>query len=152
MKVNLSKTVKNLCSNQNMTLKDLANKMGIASESLSRTLKGNPQLATLENIAKCLNVDVCDLFPSSTDNNAVPLRSIIVYDEVTYISDDLDGLIKNVREICSKEGIGLHKDKLPSIDFYTQHLAVSNAYESIYYFDFMRPCSYNFIKYFSTCE
>lgn len=110
MKVNLSKTVKNLCSNQNMTLKDLANKMGIASESLSRTLKGNPQLATLENIAKCLNVDVCDLFPSSTDNNAVPLRSIIVYDEVTYISDDLDGLINNVREICSKEGIGLHKD------------------------------------------
>ena len=62
MKVNLSKTVKNLCSNQNMTLKDLANKMGIASESLSRTLKGNPQLATLENIAKCLNVDVCDCF------------------------------------------------------------------------------------------
>ena len=110
MKVNLSKTVKNLCSNQNMTLKDLANKMGIASESLSRTLKGNPKLATLENIAKCLNVDVRDLFPSSKDNNAVPLRSIIVYDGVTYISDDLDGLINNVREICSKEGIGLNKD------------------------------------------
>ena len=110
MKVNLSQTVKKLCANQNITLKDLANMMGIAPESLSRTLNGNPQLATLENIAKCLNVDVCDLFPSSTDNNAVPLRSIIVYDEVTYISDDLDGLINNVREICSKEGIGLHKD------------------------------------------
>ena len=110
MKVNLSQMVKNLCTNQNMTLKDLANKMGIASESLSRTLKGNPKLATLENIAKCLNVDVRDLFPSSKDNNAVPLRSIIVYDEVTYISDDLDGLINNVMEICSKEGISLNKE------------------------------------------
>ena len=110
MKVNLSQTVKKLCTNQNMTLKDLANMMGIAPESLSRTLNGNPQLATLENIAKCLNVDVRDLFPSYTDNNAVPLHSIIVYDGVTYISDDLDNLINNVREICSKEGVGLDKE------------------------------------------
>lgn len=107
MKVNLSQTVKKLCNNQNMTLKDLANKMGIASESLSRTLNGNPQLATLENIAKCLNVDVRDLFPSSTDNNAVPLRSIIVYDGVTYISDNLDSLICCVKEICAKENVKL---------------------------------------------
>ena len=110
MKIYLSQTVKKLCTNQNMTLKDLANMMGIAPESLSRTLNGNPQLATLENIAKYLDVDIRDLFPSSTDNNVVPLHSIIVYDGVTYISDDLDGLINNVREICSKEGIGLNKD------------------------------------------
>ena len=110
MKVNLSQMVKNLCTNQNMTLKDLANKMGIASESLSRTLKGNPQLATLENIAKCLNVDVRDLFPSSKTNNIVTLHSIIVYDGVTYISEDLESLINNVRVICNKEGIGLNKD------------------------------------------
>lgn len=110
MKVNLSQTVKKLSANQNITLKDLANKMGIASESLSRTLKGNPQLATLANIAKCLNVDVRDLFPSSTDNNAVSLHSIIVHDGVTYISDDLENLINNVREICAKEGISLNKE------------------------------------------
>ena len=110
MKVNLSQTVKKLCNNQNMTLKDLANKMGIASESLSRTLKGNPQLATLENIAKCLNVDVRDLFPSSKTNNIVTLHSIIVYDGVTYISEDLESLINNVRVICNKEGIGLNKE------------------------------------------
>ena len=110
MKVNLSQTVKKLCTNQNMTQKDLANKMGIASESLSRTLKGNPQLATLENIAKCLNVDVRDLFPSSKTNNIVTLHSIIVYDGVTYISEDLESLINNVRVICNKEGIGLNKE------------------------------------------
>lgn len=38
MKVNLSVTVKKLCNSQGLTLKDLANKMGIASESLSRTI------------------------------------------------------------------------------------------------------------------
>ena len=110
MKVNLSQTVKKLCNSQGLTLRDLANKMGIASESLSRALNGNPQLATLENIAKCLNVDVRDLFPSSKTNNSVTLHSIIVYDGVTYISDNLDSLINNVREICTKEGISLNKE------------------------------------------
>ena len=110
MKVNLSVTVKKLCNSQGLTLKDLANKMGIASESLSRTINGNPQLATLENIAKCLNVDVRDLFPSSKTNNIVTLHSIIVYDGVTYISEDLESLINNVRVICNKEGIGLNKE------------------------------------------
>ena len=109
MKVNLSVTVKKLCNSQGLTLKDLANKMGIASESLSRTINGNPQLATLENIAKYLDVDIRDLFPSSTDNNVVPLHSIIVYDGVTYISDDLEKLINNIREICTKEGVSLNK-------------------------------------------
>ena len=109
MKIYLSQTVKKLCTNQNMTLKDLANMMGIARESLSRTLNGNPQLATLENIAKYLDVDIRDLFPSSTDNNVVPLHSIIVYDGVTYISDDLEKLINNIREICTKEGVSLNK-------------------------------------------
>ena len=110
MKANLSTTVKKLCNNQNMTLKDLANMMGIAPESLSRTLNGNPLLATLENIAKCLEIDIRDLFPSSTANNVVSLHSIIVYDGVTYISDDLDSLINDVRTICDKEGINLNKE------------------------------------------
>ena len=110
MKVNLCVTVKKLCNSQGLTLKDLANKMGIASESLSRTINGNPQLATLENIAKCLGVDVRDLFPSSTAYNVVSLHSIIVHDGVTYISDDLENLINNVKEICIKEGISLNKE------------------------------------------
>ena len=52
MKVNLSATVKDLCRMQGITLKDLAHKIGIAPESLSRTLNGNPQLSTLEVSAK----------------------------------------------------------------------------------------------------
>lgn len=44
MKVNLSTTVKELCRIQGITLKELAQRIGIAPESLSRTLSGNPQL------------------------------------------------------------------------------------------------------------
>ena len=62
MKVNLSQTVKKLCNNQNMTLKDLANKMEIAPESLSRAINGNPQLSTLESIATHLDVNISELF------------------------------------------------------------------------------------------
>ena len=107
MKVNLSITVKKLCNKRGMTLKDLANKMGIAFDSLSRTLNGNPQLVTLENIAKCLAIDVRDLFPTSNETNSVSLHSIIAYNGSTYILDNLDSLICCVKEICAKENVEL---------------------------------------------
>ena len=104
MKVNLSTTVKELCRIQGLTLKDLANRIGIAPESLSRTLNGNPQLSTLEAIASNLNVNLSDLFASSS---TISLRSIIVPDDTTYIAEDLNSLINNVKAICAKEGIEL---------------------------------------------
>lgn len=107
MKVNLSQTVKKLCNNQNMTLKDLANKMEIAPESLSRAINGNPQLSTLESIATHLDVNISELFSSSHENNSVSLHSIIVYNDRTYVSDNLDSLISSIKEICAKEGIEL---------------------------------------------
>lgn len=64
----LSSRVKKLCSERGITLKQLAEKMGIKPESLSRALNGNPQLSTLENITKTLEVDVSDLFNSRTPN------------------------------------------------------------------------------------
>ena len=87
MKVNLSQTVKKLCNNQNMTLKDLANKMEIAPESLSRAINGNPQLSTLESIATHLDVNISELFSFS---HTISLHSIIVHDNTTYIADDLN--------------------------------------------------------------
>ena len=104
MKVNLSTTVKELCNNQNMALKDLANKMEIAPESLSRAINGNPQLSTLESIATHLDVNISELFSFS---HTISLHSIIVHDNTTYIADDLNSLINNVKTICAKEGVEL---------------------------------------------
>ena len=104
MNTNLSTKVKELCRIQGITLKELAQSIGIAPESLSRTLNGNPKLSTLEAIARNLNVNLSDLFASSP---TITLRSIIVHDNITYIADDLDCLINNVKTICSKEGVEL---------------------------------------------
>lgn len=102
MNINLSTKVKELCRIQGITLKNLSQRIGIAPESLSRTLSGNPQLSTLEAIASNLNVNLYDLFSSSPTNS---LHSIIVHDNITYITDDLNSLINNVKAICAKEGV-----------------------------------------------
>lgn len=104
MNTNLSTKVKELCRIQGITLKELAQRIGIAPESLSRTLSGNPQLSTLEAIASNLNVELSDLFVSPP---TISLHSIIVHDNITYIADDLNCLINNVKTICSKEGVEL---------------------------------------------
>lgn len=74
MENNLSKSVKFLCKQQGITMRELAKKMGIAPESLSRAINGNPQLSTITKIAECLNIEVMDLFNSMLGNeNLLPL-------------------------------------------------------------------------------
>lgn len=74
MENNLSKSVKFLCRQQGITMRELAEKMEIAPESLSRAINGNPQLTTITRIAECLNVEVMDLFnPALGNENLQPL-------------------------------------------------------------------------------
>lgn len=54
--------VKELCKERGMTIKDIANKLGIDASNLSGSLKGNPKLSTLQDVAKALDVEVYDLF------------------------------------------------------------------------------------------
>ncbi|MBR3489550.1 MAG: helix-turn-helix transcriptional regulator [Bacteroidales bacterium] len=63
----MSHKVKELCKNKGITIKELAEKMDIAPESLSRAINGNPQLSTIRKIAETLGVSVTDLFDSSED-------------------------------------------------------------------------------------
>lgn len=83
----LSIRVKELCSERGITLKELSERMGIKPESLSRALNGNPQLSTLENIAKALKVGVAELLTGGRSNE--PLTSdftaMIVRNEETYL-------------------------------------------------------------------
>ena len=107
MSKQLASRVKELCADKGIQLKELASIMGVKPESLSRTLNGNPQLSSLENIAKALNVGVADLFVDKTENNIISstttpnsLHSIIVYKGKTYIADNLNDLLSHVRTIC----------------------------------------------------
>jgi transcriptional regulator with XRE-family HTH domain len=55
--------VKSICKEQGITLKELAKRMNISPEALSRLVSenGNPTLSTLGNVAKALGVEVYEL-------------------------------------------------------------------------------------------
>lgn len=64
--------IKELCQEQDITQKDLAEKMGISDISLNKTLRGEyPQLQTLEKIANTLNVPIVELFEKPNTGNIV---------------------------------------------------------------------------------
>ncbi len=107
MSKELASRVKEICADKGIQLKELASIMNVKPESLSRTLNGNPQLSSLENIAKALGVGVADLFADKTENCVISsstthnsLHSIIVYCDKTYIADNLNELLNHVRLIC----------------------------------------------------
>lgn len=86
MEYKLSNRVKELCRQRGMQLKDLAQKMNIAPESLSRAINGNPQLSTLTSIAVNLDVAMADLFPN---NNQATLNAIVLFNNKTYTAQNL---------------------------------------------------------------
>lgn len=83
----LSTRVKELCAERGISLKGLAERMGIKPESLSRALNGNPQLSTLENIAKALKVGVAELLTGvrSYEPLTSDFTAMVVKDGKTYL-------------------------------------------------------------------
>ena len=96
MEYNLSNRVKELCRQRGIQLKDLAQKMGIAPESLSRAINGNPQLSTIKSIAENLEIPISELF---TIKEQIPLNAIIVCKNKTYTAQSLSELKLYVNEI-----------------------------------------------------
>ena len=96
MECNLSNRVKELCRQRGIQLKDLAQKMGITPESLSRAINGNPQLSTISSIAVSLDIPISELF---TSKEQVPLNAIIAYKDKTYVAQTLSELKLLVNEI-----------------------------------------------------
>ncbi len=96
MKYNLSNRVKELCSQRGIQLKDLAKAMGIAPESLSRAINGNPQLSTITCIADNLGISISELFAVKEQ---IPLNAIIVCRDKTYTAQTLSELKLLVNEI-----------------------------------------------------
>ncbi|MEO0507688.1 MAG: helix-turn-helix transcriptional regulator [Bacteroidota bacterium] len=64
-------TVKQILKNKGMTQSDLAEKLGTTQETVSRQLGGNPTLKTLTEIATALEVDIRELFTSTTDKGGI---------------------------------------------------------------------------------
>ena len=101
MEYNLSNRVKELCRQRGIQLKDLAKGMGIAPESLSRAINGNPQLgnpqlSTITCIADNLGISISELFAVKEQ---IPLNAIIVCKDKTYTAQTLSELKLLVNEI-----------------------------------------------------
>ena len=60
--------VKKICKDKGLTITQLAERLNIKQESLSRAINGNPTLETLEKIAAALNVPLSDLFDELKGN------------------------------------------------------------------------------------
>ena len=87
--------IKEIMQEKGITQKKLAEDIGVAEISLSRSLRGNPTLDTLERIAIALNVPITELF--STDKQE--LCGHVEYKGVVYTiksRSDLENLLKMV--------------------------------------------------------
>lgn len=67
----MSLRVKEVCKEKDITITQLAERLGIKQESLSRAINGNPTLDTLQKIAVALNVPVSALFDEVQPNDNI---------------------------------------------------------------------------------
>ena len=91
MENNISKAVRFQCRKQGITMRQLAEKMQIAPESLSRAINGNPTLSTIQSIAQNLNVEVSSLFQKQIEE--IDLTAIVVWRGKTLVTDNVNLLL-----------------------------------------------------------
>lgn len=81
--------IKEIVKQKGMTMGELSEKLGIARESLSRAINGNPTLDTLSNIANALNVHITELFTVKE-----PISGILIINGVTHQINTFDQLVR----------------------------------------------------------
>ena len=64
----MSLKVKEVCKQKGITITQLAEKLNIKQESLSRAINGNPTLETMQKIASALDIPITELFENSNGN------------------------------------------------------------------------------------
>lgn len=88
--------IKKLCELKGTTLSEVAQKAGIARETLSRQVSGNPTLKTLTEVAKALDVPVHQLFTDSAR-----ITGSVRIGEKVHMIDSVQNLERLVKEIKS---------------------------------------------------
>ena len=87
--------IKEILKERGIKMKDLAKQIDIAPETLTRTLKGNPQYSTLKSIADILGIPVKELFngeDAQTENKEI--YGCIYIDNKPYIFNNREELDK----------------------------------------------------------
>ncbi|MDH6304606.1 transcriptional regulator with XRE-family HTH domain [Parabacteroides sp. PF5-5] len=93
--------IKEIAKIKGITIGEIADRMDIKRESLSRAINGKPNLETLEKIASALNVELWELFTDSTSKDE--LTALINHKGEFYKANTLEELEKIVKKIKGNE-------------------------------------------------
>ena len=91
--------VKDILDERGILMKDFAEQIGISRETLTRSLKGNPQYSTLKAIADGLNLTVPDLFISKSQPSDNRINGFIEIDGEVYkvlSKEDIESLLQMI--------------------------------------------------------
>ena len=97
--------IKEVIKERGHTITSLADKLGIARESLSRMIV-SPSYPTLEKISVALGVPVWRLFVSPDEVTGRELTALVVHENNYYHAHTVDELSAIVEELKKKKGIG----------------------------------------------
>lgn len=92
--------IKEILSERKISIRSLAETMGIDPASLSRSLTGKMTLETLRKIAFALNVEIWELFTPSTNRD--DLTALVDYQGRLYKAGTIEEL-QNIIEEIKKE-------------------------------------------------
>ncbi|SHF49007.1 helix-turn-helix domain-containing protein [Dysgonomonas macrotermitis] len=90
--------IKEICKEQGIMMKDLAERINITEVGLSKSLNGNPTIGRLQEISDALNVDFIELF--TTQKKGV--LGYIEYDGDVYKINSISDIEKLLEEIKGK--------------------------------------------------
>lgn len=87
----IEKNLKDICRAKGLTLTDVANRMGANPSNLLSSIKGNPTITKLRDIASALRVPVADLV---SDAPAKPLGLVYINGSVYQLSSPSDNAVQ----------------------------------------------------------
>ena len=94
--------VRDISKRKGLQIKDIATRMGMAPESLSRSLHGNPTLSTLYSLAQALDVPVSRLLAQGGDRESEDILGVVMFGKkktrVVKDLEDLEILIQQLKK------------------------------------------------------
>lgn len=92
--------IKEILKQQNKTMQDLADMIGINRVNLSNSLNGNPTLDRLKQVADCLGVDIKDLFKEKKKDD-VEIFGLVKINEDVWTVDNFHSLEQVYNQVKS---------------------------------------------------
>lgn len=89
--------IKDICKEQGIMMKDLAEKINITEVGLSKSLNGNPTIGRLQEIADALNVDFIELFVPKHDGTTGYIEHNGEVYKINSITD-IEKLLSEIKE------------------------------------------------------